>query len=333
MLPLLLQLFNPFPNVIPPRWQIGRLDFLRQLLQMTQPDRAGSAFDFMALFDNAFLIARGEVRFQHAQVARHHFFKHRQTVGDEFRANQLQILFQHREIEQRLLLAVIACRHVLLLIVSLRIPEFFDGRGQRRHRQRFAQHVVHPRFQILFFIFEYVGGQRHQRRQRVAGITAVQFARDIKPGHVRQLDIQQHQIKLAGAEHLQRRFAGHGHLDAATEFFQHRRCHDNVELNIFHQQHMQRGQRHLVVVERIFHFFRHARRLHRQNERRALPRFAGYRDIAAHTFRETARHRKPNPCARRRFAALAVFHLVIHGENLVLLLLRNTDAGIFHFKA
>ena len=29
---------------------------------------------------------------------------------------------------------------------------------------------------------------------------------------------------------------------------------------------------------------------------------------------------------------MTVFHLIIHGEDFILLILRNTDAGIFHVK-
>ncbi len=71
------------------------------------------------------------------------------------------------------------------------------------------------------------------------------FTRNVQPGHIRQLDIQQHQIKLIHLEHTQRLAAGHRHFYATAEFFQHRARNDDVEFNILHQQDVKCGQWHL----------------------------------------------------------------------------------------
>ncbi|MND77891.1 hypothetical protein D3C80_695920 [compost metagenome] len=120
------------------------------------------------------------------------------------------------------------------------IPVMFNHLGQRRHRQRLAQHVVHPRVEILFFVFQHVGSQCNQRRQRLPGIALSQHPGDIQPGHVRQLDIQQHQIELVRIKHRQRILAVHRHFDAVAQLLQHRTRHNHVQLDIFDQQDMQR---------------------------------------------------------------------------------------------
>ena len=63
-----------------------------------------------------------------------------------------------------------------------------------------------------------------------------------------------------------------------------------------------------------------------------MSRLAGNLNIATHTFRQTFRHGKANASAGGGLAALTVFHLIIHGEDFILLFLRDTDTGVFHFK-
>ncbi len=213
------------------------------------------------------------------------------------------------------------------------IPELLDHGGKRRNGKRFAQHVVHTGFQILFFVFEHVGGQRHQRRQAGVWIALMDGARDVESGHIRQLDIQQSEIELQRIEHFQRGLAGHGDLDAAAKLLQHRARHDDVQLDIFHQQNVQRRQRHAAVSAVILHLFGHARRLDQHGKAGALAWRAAYGNIAAHRLRQTTRHRQPNAGAGRRLAAVLIFHLIIHGEDLVLLFLRNALAGVLYLEA
>ena len=95
---------------------------------------------------------------------------------------------------------------------------------------------------------------------------------------------------------------------------------------------MQGWQRHIVVLKRIFHLFRHGRRVDGKRKGGAFTRLAGNGDIPAHTFRQTFRHRQSNARTGRRFTAVAVFNLIIHGEDLILLLLRNADTRVLNFK-
>ncbi|MNE66352.1 hypothetical protein D3C80_1618960 [compost metagenome] len=135
------------------------------------------------------------------------------------------------------------------------IPVMFNHFGQRRYRQRLAQHIVHSRVEVLFFVFQYVGSQRNQRRQRLPGIAFTQYPGDIQPGHIRQLDVQQHQIELVRIKHGQRILAVHRHFNAVTQFFQYRTRHNHIQLNIFHQQDMQRRQwQFLFNCGFTFHF-------------------------------------------------------------------------------
>ena len=96
---------------------------------------------------------------------------------------------------------------------------------------------------------------------------------------------------------------------------------------------MQRRQRHAVVSVIILHLFRHARRFNQYGKAGALPRRAAHADIAAHCLRQPTRYRQSNAGAGRRFAAVLIFHLIVHGEDLVLLLLRNSLPGVLHLKA
>ena len=59
---------------------------------------------------------------------------------------------------------------------------------------------------------------------------------------------------------------------------------------------------------------------------------AGNRNIAAHIFRQTLRHGQTNPGSCGRFTAVAVLHLIIHGEDFILLILRNADPRIFNLE-
>ena len=65
---------------------------------------------------------------------------------------------------------------------------------------------------------------------------------------------------------------------------------------------------------------------------RPFTRLAGNADITAHITRQATRDGETNPGSGGRFAAVAVFDLVIHGENFVLFRFRNTNSGVFHFE-
>ena len=138
----------------------------------------------MSLFDDALLVTRRQVGFEHVQIARHHFFEHGEAIGDQFWSHQIDILLQHGGIQYRLGFSAINRRHGALLFIT-GIPELLDHRRQGGYRQRLAEHIVHTGLEILFFIFQHVCGQRHQWRQLVRSIFARQLAGDIQPGHVR----------------------------------------------------------------------------------------------------------------------------------------------------
>ncbi|MND77890.1 hypothetical protein D3C76_1386300 [compost metagenome] len=63
-----------------------------------------------------------------------------------------------------------------------------------------------------------------------------------------------------------------------------------------------------------------------------MPLHAVDSDIAAHALRQALGNRQPNAGAGRRTAAVLVLDLIIHGEDFVLLILRNPHAGVFHLK-
>ena len=69
-----------------------------------------------------------------------------------------------------------------------------------------------------------------------------------------------------------------------------------------------------------------------QGEDRAFTWLTCHSDISTHVFCQTTRDCQTDACTGRWFSTMAVFHLIIHGEDFVLLILRNADAGIFHFK-
>ena len=95
---------------------------------------------------------------------------------------------------------------------------------------------------------------------------------------------------------------------------------------------MQGWKRNIIVLKRIFHFFSNSRGVDGKRKGGAFTRLAGNGDIPTHTFRQTFRHRQANARAGRRFTAVAVFNLIIHGEDLILLILRNADTRVLNFK-
>ncbi|MNP50801.1 hypothetical protein D3C76_1450860 [compost metagenome] len=92
---------------------------------MAQSDRSGGTFDLMALFNDAFLIPRRQIRLQHVQIARHHLFEYGYTVRDQLRTHQLDVLLQHFDIQQRLRFSRIYRRHGAFLFVT-GVPELLN---------------------------------------------------------------------------------------------------------------------------------------------------------------------------------------------------------------
>ncbi len=174
----------------------------------------------MAFFSNPFLISGHQIGFQNRKIVWHHFFKHRQTLGYQTGADQFDILFEHGNIQQHPTFVVADIKRFFFRFCLI-IPVLFNHRSQCWHRKRLAKHVIHACVEVLFFVFENIGGKCNQRWQMCSLILLANRTRDIQPGHIRQLNIQQHQIKLQRVKHRQRLTAGHGDLNATAQLFQY----------------------------------------------------------------------------------------------------------------
>ena len=179
--------------------------------------------------------------------------------------------------------------------------------------------------QILRLVTDQVGRQSHHGRQPLGAIALQQLIRHLEAGHIRQLDIQQQEIKPTGLDQLQRLGATARRGHRMTELLEQGSCHRDVQLHVFEQQDPQirRGMARLRL--------RLVQTLHRQlqHEATAMALLAVDRQGAPHGLHQLTRDRQPNPGTYRMLLAV---DLVIHGEDVFQLAGRNADPGIFHLE-
>ena len=169
-----------------------------------------------------------------------------------------------------------------------------------------------------------VGGERHHGGQAVA-ITRQQLGRHVEASHVRQLDVQQDEIEVIRVGHGQRLGTVPRHLHLMTQLVEQGAGDGDVQLHVLHQQDIQGG--HLGLLRGRLRL--DTVHLQLGGEAGAFPRIAVHIELTAHGLHQLAGDRKTYAGAG---GVLLALHLIVHGEDLLLLGARNADPGVFHLE-
>ncbi|MNG94584.1 hypothetical protein D3C79_535960 [compost metagenome] len=196
--------------------------------------------------------------------------------------------------------------------------------AHRLGSQRLVDHILQTAIPVVLAIAGAIGGECHHGRQAVA-VAGQQLGRHIEAGHVRQLDIEQDEVEVIGIGHGQRLGPIPRHLDLMPQLVQQGAGHGHVQLHILHQQDVERRQLLLRLGGQGFD----AVHLQLGGEAGALTGVAVHIELAAHGLHQLTGDREADAGAG---GVLLALHLIVHGEDLLLLGARNADPGVFHLE-